>query len=218
MNNKIFYIIILLGGIIVGYFVSNNEFFSNTEPNQQKTEIIHANLNISTSTIIDGNKVVLQESHNEVVFEDFHGSKNISNKFSFEYPNSWNSTAQYLSPQKIIFHSIYNVEAPAYYDLISEDIFKDSEIKYQIEHSKKNKPDSTEKIDGVTFKRYDLIDYGTYGGESAGRVIIYLGPVIRIDGMDYILVFHWEEKPLTKIIANNNPNIFEQIVRSVKFY
>ena len=96
-------------------------------------------------------------------------------------------------------------------------IFKDTEFKYQIDTSKRKTPDSIGKIGGRDFIKYDLIDYGSYGGDSAGRVIILVGPKITIDEDQYYLVFHWEEKPLTVDIAGNDPAIFEKIVTSLKF-
>ena len=73
------------------------------------------------------------------------------------------------------------------------------------------------KIDGRTFRRYDLTDYGTYGGESAGHVKIFVGPTIKIDGSDYVLVFHWEERPLAQYMPGNNIEVFDNILLSLKF-
>ena len=127
------------------------------------------------------------------VFDNFHGSKNISLKFQFQYPAFWNNEGQYFSPQKIDHYDLFSVRAPFYFDLIRADIFDQTEFKNQIDSDKRKSPDSHGKINDQPFKRYDLIDYGSYGGDSAGRVLIYVGPNMSIDGVDYILVFHWEE-------------------------
>ncbi|MDP3697459.1 MAG: hypothetical protein Q8R55_05585 [Candidatus Taylorbacteria bacterium] len=151
------------------------------------------------------------------VFDNFHGSTAISDKFQFQYPKNWYSNGQYFSPQKIQFYDLYSVKAPVYFDLILADIFNLTEFKYQIDNSKRRSPDTVGQIDGREFKKYDLIDYGTYGGESAGRVKIFVGPKIKIDGQGYFLVFHWEEKPLTEEIPGNNIDVFDNMLLTLKF-
>ena len=79
-------------------------------------------------------------------------------------------------------------------------------------------PDSIGQIDGKEFKRYDLIDYGSYGGDSAGRVKIFVGPKIKIDDQDYYLVFHWEEKPLAEYVFSNDIKVFDDILLTLKFF
>lgn len=151
------------------------------------------------------------------VFDNFHGITDISDKFKFLYPKNWINEGQYFSPQMIEYYNIYNVEAPIYFDLVRVDIFSQTELKYKIDKSKRYKPDSTMTFDGKQFKKYDIVDYGSYGGESAGRVIVYVGPRIAIGGNDYYLVFHWEEKPLTTSIIGNDPRVFEQMLESIDF-
>ena len=56
------------------------------------------------------------------------------------------------------------------------------------------------------------------GGESAGRVKIFVGPKIKIDGQDYILVFHWEEKPLAEYMQGNGIKVFDDMLLSLKFF
>ncbi|MEK7603616.1 MAG: hypothetical protein AAB461_00665, partial [Patescibacteria group bacterium] len=73
-------------------------------------------------------------------------------------------------------------------------------------------------IDGREFKKYDLIDYGSYGGDSAGQVKIFVGPKIKIDGQDYYLVFHWEEMPLAEYVPGNNIDVFDNMLLSLKFF
>lgn len=168
--------------------------------------------------ISDTNKDKNYSDVNVFEFNDFHGSKNISRRFKFFYPKQYLNDGNYFSPQKIEYYDLYSVSAPIYFDLIRSDIFNDTEFKYQIDQSKRKSPDKTVKIDNQDFKKYDLIDYGTYGGDSAGRVIVYVGPKIKIDDIDYTLVFHYEEKPLTLNIQGNDPRTFEQMVESIKFY
>jgi hypothetical protein len=101
--------------------------------------------------------------------------------------------------QKVQFYTKYEAKAPIWFDLVLAEIFNFTELKYQIENSKRRSPDTTGQIDGRGFKKYDLIDdFGFYGGDSAGQVKIFVGPKIRIDGQDYYLVFHWEERPLAE--------------------
>lgn len=151
------------------------------------------------------------------VFDNFHGNKNVDIKFKFLYPNSWVNDGQYFSPQNISYYDMFSSDAPVYFDLVKVDTYEQTELKYQIDKSKRKSPDSVGKIDGKDFKRYDLIDYGTYGGDSAGRVIIYFGPKIKVDSTYYYLVFHWEERPLSTYVPGNNPEIYERIVNSLKF-
>ncbi len=148
-------------------------------------------------------------------FNNFHGDV-INEVFSFKYPGEWYNNGQYFSPNKIEYYDMTSVDAPIFYDLISEDLFDTSDTKYQIDKDKRRQPDTHGKIDGKEFKKYDLIDYGTYG-ESSGRVMIFVGPKISIDGRVFYLVFRWEEKPLTITIPGNSPEIFEKMVNSIKF-
>lgn len=151
-------------------------------------------------------------------FENFHGSSDISDKFRFHYPASWHNKGQYFSPQPILFYNLFTVKAPIYFDLILADIFNQTELSFQIDVSKRKSPDTTGQIDGIDFKKYDLIDYGTYGGESAGRVKIFVGPKIEIDSRYYYLVFHWEEKPLAEYMPGNNIGVFDDMLLTLKFF
>ena len=151
------------------------------------------------------------------IFDSFHGEKIEGGGFQFEYPANWNNNGQYFSPIPVKYYDLVSVDAPVYFDLISTVLFETGDVKYQITHDKRRTPDSVVKIDGKTFRRYDLIDYGSSGGESTGRVIIYLGPQISFNGDDYYLVFRWEENPLTSYIPGNSPEVFEKIVRSLRF-
>ena len=150
-------------------------------------------------------------------FDNFHGSADISDKFKFQYPASWHNEGQYFGPQKIQYYNKFNVKAPIYFDLVLAEIFHLTELQYQIDNSKKRVPDTTGQIDGREFKRYDLIDYGSYGGDSAGRVKIFVGPKIKIDGQEYALVFHWEEKPLAEYMSGNNIDVFDNMLLTLKF-
>ena len=151
------------------------------------------------------------------IFDNYHSITDISSPFQFNYPSTIYNEGQYFSPQKIERYDLYSVKAPIYFDLVLASIFPQTELKYQIDTSKRKTPDKEGLIDGMNFKRYDLIDYGSYGGESAGHVIVYIGPQISISGIPYYLVFHWEEKPLTATIVGNDPEIFETMVHSLTF-
>jgi len=152
------------------------------------------------------------------VFDKWHGSTDISDKFQFQYPADWYNETQYFSPQKIQFYTKYEAKAPIWFDLVLAEIFNFTELKYQIDNSKRRTADTIGKIGGKEFKRYDLIDYGTYGGDSAGRVKIFVGPKIKIDGADYILVFHWEERPLAEHMPGNSVDVFDNILLTLKFF
>lgn len=151
-------------------------------------------------------------------FDNFHGSFEISHGFEFQYPAIWYNNGQYFSPQKIKFYDLYSVKAPIYFDFILADIFNQTELKYQIDTSKRKTPDVGVTINGRNFMKYDLIDYGTYGGESAGEVRILVGPKITIESDEYYLVFHWEENPLAAHMVGNDPKIFEKMVSTLKFF
>lgn len=158
-----------------------------------------------------------QSKYKTFKFDNFHGSTNISDKFELQYPANWYNDGQYFSPQKVKFYTKYEAKAPIYFDLILADIFDYTEFKYQIDKSKRIQPDDVGQIDGREFRRYYLIDYGTYGGESAGKVKIFVGPKINIDGEEYYLVFHWEEKPLAEPMEGNSVEVFDNMMLSLKF-
>jgi len=151
-------------------------------------------------------------------FNTFHGSTDISDKFTLQYPADWYNDGQYFSPQKIQHYNLFTAKAPIFFDLVLAEIFYQTELGYQIETSKRRNPDTTGQLDGRDFKRYDLIDYGTYGGESAGRVKIFVGPATKIDGNSYLLVFHWEERPLAEEMPDNNIEVFDNMMLSLKFF
>ncbi|MBI2627215.1 MAG: hypothetical protein HYW77_03150 [Parcubacteria group bacterium] len=151
-------------------------------------------------------------------FDNFHGSADISDKFKFQYPAGWFNESQYFSPAKIQFYNQFTVKAPIFFDLVLAEIFHLTELQYQIDNSKRRSPDSTGQIDGREFKRYDLIDYGSYGGDSAGQVKIFVGPKVKIDGADYVLIFHWEEKPLAEYVPGNSVDVFDNMLLTLKFF
>jgi hypothetical protein len=205
--------ILLLGVISLFYYLRiNNRIIKNNL--SQNSILIQDTVTNETD---DKTQVEEYSDAKSYVFDVFHGSKNISKKFKFLYPSSWQNDGQYFSPEKIEYYDLYSVKAPVYFDLIKVDIFDQTEFKYQIDKSKRRIKDSVVKIDGDDFKKYDLIDYGSYGGESAGRVIVYVGPKISVDSVSYYLVFHFEERPLTSTVPGNDPSIFEKIVLSLKF-
>lgn len=151
------------------------------------------------------------------VFNNFHGLNLGGGVFKFNYPAHWGNEGQYFSPIRIKYYDLVSVDAPVYFDLISTVLFDTSDLKYQIANNKRRSPDSKVKIDGKTFNKYDLIDYGSSGGESTGRVIIYLGPQVSFGGNSYYLVFRWEENPLTIYIPGNDSEVFEKMISSLKF-
>ena len=167
---------------------------------------------------VKNDSVQENKAYKTFIFDNFHGSTDINDKFKFQYPASWYNDGQYFSPQKIQYYNKFNIKAPIYFDLVLAEIFHLTELQYQIDNSKRRNPDSTGQIDGREFKRYDLIDYGSYGGDNAGRVKIFVGPKIKIDGSEYYLVFHWEEKPLAEYAPGNNIEVFDNMLLTLRFF
>ncbi len=207
MNNlfKIYLIPIVFISIALGYF--SYSYFNKKQPDQ--TPIVQSD----KQHIATDNK---PNSTDQSIFKFhiFHGQDLGSAGFELNLPVGWYNDDQYFSPQKINHYDITSTDAPVYYDLISEALIDTSDLKYQITHDKRYKPDSSVTIDGKSFKKYDLIDYQSDGKD---RVIIFAGPKINIFGNGYYLVFRFEEKPLGLSIPNNNPEDFEKMVNSLKF-
>lgn len=193
-------LLVVIAGASV-YFIFNNNQSENTTALIQPAKNIQDNGEFKT-----------------FIFDNFHGSTDISNKFQFQYPANWHNDGQYFSPQKIQYYSKFNVKAPIYFDLVLAEIFHLTELQYQIDNSKRREPDTIGQIGGREFKRYDLIDYGSYGGDSAGRVKIFIGPKIKIDGDDYYLIFHWEENPLAEYVIGNDISVFDSMLLTLKFF
>ena len=200
--------------IAVCVFIASYFLFTHKNPDHLSPPIL------PTTSHVASNDIQTSSDNSTIrifTFDNFHGATDISDKFQFSYPSALYNEGQYFSPQKIEYYDLYSVKAPIYFDLVLASIFAQTELKYQIDTSKRKTPDKEGLINGKNFKRYDLLDYGTYGGDSAGHVIVYVGPQINIAGVPYYLVFHWEEKPLTVTIQGNDPNIFETMVHSLKF-
>ncbi|MBI2003532.1 MAG: hypothetical protein HYS78_00930 [Parcubacteria group bacterium] len=203
---KVFILSLFVMAVAIGsYFIFTKNDFENTAANIQSGQV---------------GKSSVEESgvYKTFVFDDFHGSTEVSDKFKFQYPANWHNEGQYFSPQRIQYYTKYEVKAPVWFDLVLAEIFDFTELKYQIDNSKRRTADTIGKIDGKEFKKYDLIDYGTYGGDSAGRVKIFVGPKIKIDNQDYILVFHWEERPLAEYMPGNSIEVFDNMLLTLKFF
>lgn len=202
---------------VSGYFIF---FEKEPEESKQLSQIplpaLIADGITHTPNLLDNSNQV-KDGFKTFTFNSFHGNTDISDKFTFQYPADWYNDGQYFSPKKIEHYNLFTAKAPVYFDLVLAEIFYQTELGYQIETSKRRNPDTAGRIDGRDFKRYDLIDYGTYGGESAGRVKIFVGPKITIDGNDYLLVFHWEEKPLAEDMLGNNIEVFDNMLLTLKF-
>mgnify|MGYP001594878093 FL=1 len=156
-SNKIIPILILVIALAgyFGFFRNQSEDFvtKNSQTNQ-------------TAQIVQNDS---EGEHKTFILDQWHGSTDISDKFQFQYPADWFNESQYFSPQKVRYYTKYEAKAPIWFDLVLAEIFDFTELKYQIDNSKRRAPDTTGQIDGREFKKYDLTDYGTYGGESAGR-------------------------------------------------
>ena len=203
MSKKIILILLLAVVALVGYFSFFKDWSEKFITSGQIAETVQ-------NTPESG-------EYKTFLFDKWHGSTDISDKFQFQYPANWFNEGQYFSPQKIQYYTKYEAKAPIWFDLVLAEIFDFTELKYQIDNSKRITADTVGKIDGREFKKYDMIDYGTYGGESAGRVKIFVGPKIKIDGADYVLVFHWEEKPLAEHMPGNNIDVFDNMLLTLKF-
>ena len=209
--NLIIFFIAITG--IAGYF-----FLSNKKVENNLSSLILTVPSAMPRIDVSDNKNGGTNGLKTFTFDNFHGSTDISDKFQFQYPADWFNESQYFSPQKIQYYTKYEVKVPIWFDLVLAEIFDFTELKYQIDNSKRRTADTVGKIDGREFKRYDLVDYGSYGVDSAGRVKIFVGPKITIDGANYILVFHWEEKPLAEYMQNNNIEVFNNMLLSLRFF
>ena len=216
-SNILLSIFIIIIVFLVGYILLTPRNEKNTSGNTVFVSLASTTSADNINSEQENKKTTSINGLKTFIFDNFHGSSNISPKFQLEYPANWQNDGQYFSPQKIEYYDQYSVRAPFYFDLIRADIFDQTDFKYQIDTDKRKSPDTHGTINFKEFKRYDLIDYGSYGGDSSGRVIIYVGPTIVIDGLEYHLVFHWEERPLTSIISGNDPAIFEKVLQSLKF-
>src|SRR3989344_5612854 len=188
-------LLFVITAVLIGYF----GFFRNKSEDFVTTDDKTAQISQNTQT----------GEYKTFVFDRWHGSTDISDKFQFQYPADWFNEGQYFSPQKIQFYTKYEAKAPIWFDLVLAEIFNYTELKYQIDESKRITADTVGQINGKEFRRYDLIDYGTYGGDSAGGGKKFVGPKIKIDGQEYVLVFHWEEKPLAEDMPDNNIEVFD---------
>lgn len=212
----VIFLFVMIAGLS-GYFVFVKKEPENNKISQLPLPALIADGITFTPSPTD-NSDQMKDGFKTFTFDSFHGSTDISDKFRFQYPANWFNEGQYFSPQKIQFYDLHSVKAPIYFDLILAEIFHLTEFQYQIDNSKRRNPDTMGQIDGKDFKRYDLIDYGSYGGDSAGRVKIFVGPKIKIDGADYYLVFHWEENPLAEYVQGNNIEVFDNMLVSLKFF
>jgi hypothetical protein len=203
-------ILIILLAVISGYFIFSG--------NQSKDKIPEISSPVVPAGADHQSGTPAEPGHKKFVFNNFHGSTDISDKFEFQYPENWHNDGQYFSPQRVEHYTLFTAKAPVFFDLILAEVFNQTEFYYQIETSKRKNPDTTGMLDGREFKKYDLIDYGSYGGESAGWVKIFVGPKIKIDGKDYYLVFHWEEKPLAEYMAGNSVEVFDNMMLTLKFF
>ena len=185
--------------------------------NQPSGALIDKSIELSAEPTTTPDEGADDSGQKTFVFKSFHGADLGGGGFTFQYPANWHNDSQYFSPIPIKYYDLVSVDAPVYFDLISTLLFDTSGLKYQIAEDKRKSADSRVKIDGKTFDRYDLIDYGSSGGESTGRVIIYLGPEIGFGGDKYYLVFRWEENPLTVYVPGNDLQVFENMVLSLKF-
>ena len=144
--------------------------------------------------------------------------------FEFKYPKDWFINNNHLSPQPIEYYAIGSNNAPISFGIYAKnkEIFLDSSeignfgfYEYQIKNSKRNNSDSTLDINGIIFQYYDLIDYGRYEGDSAGNVILLVGP--PLDNQDLFVVFEWQQFPVGKELKLNKSQDFINIISTFKF-
>ena len=210
------FLFLIMAGLLSYFLFNQNNSGNNPSSQSSLPALITADVVATPRPASGDNKK--KDGLETFTFDNFHGSTDISDKFTFQYPANWYNDGQYFSPQKIQNYNLFTVMAPIYFDLVLAEIFHLTELQYQIDNSKRRNPDSTGQIDGREFKRYDLIDYGSYGGDSAGRVKIFVGPKIKIDDQEYYLVFHWEENPLAEYMIDNNIEVFDNMLLTLRFF
>lgn len=160
---------------------------------------------------------------------DWLSYTNAKYNYTLKYPQNWFFENGYLSPQTIESFEIGYNNAPIHFSLYTTDqalasastgapakpeILHFGKIDYQIKNAKRNNPDSTLTINGLDFKRYDLVDYGRYGGDSAGKVILLVGP--KINNQDLFMVFEWLELPAGQKLEANQAQTFLNIANTFK--
>ena len=213
MKDKFYLTVISALLIAIGYLVYE-------EKKQSVLELSDKNAKIASAPSLTPEEEVSGSDFSDTkVFplKSFHGVDFDEGIFEFKYPANWHNDGQYFSPIRIKYYDMVSVDAPVYFDLISTVLFETSDVKYQMVNDKRRSPDSIVKIDGKTFRKYDLVDYGSSSEESTGRVIIYVGPQISFGGDGYYLVFRWEENPLTSYMLGNSPEVFEKMIMSLRF-
>jgi len=145
--------------------------------------------------------------------------------YSFSYPEDWNIDGNLLSYTEIKKYEIGSNNAPISFGAYSSDanvLSKNTKVlnfnkkQYYIDNAEKNEPDSVVLINGHQFYKYDLIDPGTYEGDSAGNVVILVSQDSISDTEDIKLVFTWEEFPGSTKLADNSKSDFMDVVSSIE--
>jgi len=156
--------------------------------------------------------------------------KNEKYGFQFKYPKNWFLDKGRLSPQKIEEYEIGSDNAPVSFGVYTnnQNLFLNSpggpanpeildfgNYEFQIKESKRIAPDSSVEVNGIVFKRYDLVDYGRYEGDSAGNVILFVGPNLK--NQDLFVVFEWQQFPGGKTLKINNSQDFIDVVSTLRY-
>lgn len=160
------------------------------------------------------------------VSADWKTYTNAKYGYEIKYPKGWFLDNGRLSSQKIENYEIGSDNAPVHFGVCTqnEDVFDSTNkpdicnfdyYEYQIKNLKRNRPDSSLEINGLAFKRYDLIDDGRYEGDNAGNVILLVGP--KMKNQDLLVVFEWQQFPGTQTLKSNQPQDFIDISSTFKF-
>lgn len=171
----------------------------------EKTNNSVSNNNLNTNQVVDNNQA-------PDPLADWETYTNAKDGYEIKYPNGWFLENGLLSPQKIEYYEIGSNNAPISFGLYAEDRL--GKYNYQIKNSQRNNPDSSLIINGLTFKRYDLIDYRRYEGDTAGNVILLMGP--KIKDQDRFIVFEWQQFPGGQTLKSNQPKDFIDIASTFK--
>lgn len=213
--SKIYTIILVILFTAGGYFLGSSVFLSSGE----KVDVVKIESGVTEKTKEEqkeetGDLRKNGSTFNKVFrFNSFHGQDLGGGGFEFEYPDSWKNDGQYFSPEKINHYDIVSVDAPVYYDLVSEAIIETSDLRHQITSYKKYQKEGKVMIDGKDFTVYYLLD----NLDKNNRIVVYVGPKINIFGVNHVLVFRWEQKPLGVDIKGNDLKVFEQMAESLIF-